>query len=140
MDSSHLILMADAVLLLHVMFVFSVVAGLVLILIGKVFTWSWVRNPWFRITHFGCIAIVVVQSWIGVLCPLTIWEMELRSRAGDIVYTESFLSHWLESILYYQAPAWVFISGYTAFGIIVMASWHWVRPRPFSSPISTSGQ
>lgn len=124
-------LAADAILLVHVMFVSFVVVGLVLILIGKVFSWSWVKNPWFRITHLASICLVVVQSWLGALCPLTTWEMTLRSKAGDVVYTGSFLSHWLEYLLYYQAPAWVFIICYTTFGVMVMASWYWVRPHRF---------
>ncbi len=132
MESSSLyMLAADAILLVHVMFVSFVVVGLVLILIGKVFTWSWVKNPWFRVTHLASICLVVVQSWLGALCPLTTWEMALRSQAGDVVYTGSFLSHWLEYLLYYQAPAWVFVVCYTAFGVMVMASWYWVRPRRF---------
>ena len=132
MESSSLyMLAADAILLAHVMFVSFVVVGLVLILIGKVFSWSWVKNPWFRITHLASICLVVVQSWLGALCPLTTWEMTLRSKAGDVVYTGSFLSHWLEYLLYYQAPAWVFIVCYTTFGVMVMASWYWVRPHRF---------
>ncbi|MCZ6502429.1 MAG: DUF2784 domain-containing protein [Gammaproteobacteria bacterium] len=133
MESSSLynMLAADAILLVHVMFVSFVVVGLVFILIGKVLTWSWVKNPWFRITHLASICLVVVQSWLGALCPLTTWEMTLRSKAGDVVYTGSFLSHWLEYLLYYQAPAWAFIVCYTTFGVMVMASWYWVRPHRF---------
>ena len=130
-SSSTYMLMADAILLVHVMFVSFIIVGLVLILIGKIFAWRWVKNPWFRITHLASICLVVVQSWLGVLCPLTTWEMALRSQAGDVVYAGSFLSHWLESILYYQAPAWAFMVCYSAFGILVVASWYWVRPRRF---------
>ena len=136
MDSSFLsLIVADAILLLHVLFVIFVVLGLVLIFAGKVFAWSWVRNRWFRVTHLVAICVVVVQSWFGVLCPLTIWEMSLRSRAGDVVYSGSFISHWLESLLYFQAPAWVFAVCYTVFGAAVVASWFLVRPRPFRTEI-----
>ena len=130
-SSSFYVLMADAILLLHVMYVSFVIVGFLLILVGKVLTWAWVKNPWFRVTHLVSICLVIVESWLGVMCPLTTWEMALRSHAGDVVYVGSFLTHWLESLLYYQAPAWVFIVCYTAFGIIVIASWYWVRPRHF---------
>ena len=120
---------ADAVLLLHVLFVVFVVVGLVLILAGKLMSWNWVRNWWFRVIHLAAIGIVVLQSWLGVICPLTTLEMYLRGRAGDATYTGSFVSHWLESILYYRAPAWVFAVAYTAFAIVVLMSWIWVRPR-----------
>jgi len=133
MSSDFLFLLAaDTLLFLHVLFVVFVTFGLALIFLGKPFGWSWVRNPWFRIAHLSAIGVVVLQSWVGVICPLTTWEMSLRERAGDAVYSGSFISHWLETLLYYQAPAWVFAVCYTAFGALVVASWFWVRPRGFT--------
>ena len=133
MGSSTLLLFAaDLVLLLHVLLVAFVVFGLLLILTGKVGVWVWVRNPWFRVMHLLAIGVVVVQSWFGALCPLTEFEMALRSHAGDTVYAGTFISHWLDTILYYQAPAWVFVVCYTAFGLVVIGSWFWVKPRSFT--------
>ncbi|MBT8048055.1 MAG: DUF2784 domain-containing protein [Xanthomonadales bacterium] len=123
---------ADALLLIHVLFAAFAIFGLLVILLGGIFSWSWVRNPWFRLAHLTGIAVVVLQSWLGVICPLTTWEMDLRTRAGDAVYTGSFVSHWLEELLYYEAPAWVFIVCYTIFGLLVILSWFWVRPRPMT--------
>jgi len=122
---------ADAILLLHALFVAFVVGGLILVFTGRAAGWSWVRNPWFRVLHVAAIAVVVIQSWLNVICPLTTFEMSLRSRAGDATYTGSFIAHWLETVLYFQAPAWVFMVCYTAFGTLVVASWFWVRPRSF---------
>jgi len=123
---------ADLLLLTHVLFVAFVVFGLVFILVGKFRGWSWVHNPWFRLIHLGGIGIVVLQAWLGVICPLTTWEMALRERAGDTVYAGSFIAHWLETILYYQAPPWVFVAAYSLFGTLVVVSWFWVRPRRFT--------
>ena len=133
MDSLTLLLLAaDLVLLLHLLLVAFVVFGLLFVLIGKALVWHWVRNPWFRGMHLLAIGVVVVQSWSGALCPLTEFEMLLRSRAGDTLYAGTFISHWLEAILYYQAPAWVFVVCYTAFGLVVIGSWFWVKPRLFT--------
>jgi len=130
MESSTIIqLAADAVLLLHALFVVFVVSGLVLVLLGGALGWGWVRLRWFRITHLAAIGVVVVQSWLGVICPLTTLEMALRTRAGESGYPGSFIAHWVEAVLYYQAPTWVFVVCYTAFGALVVASWFWVRPR-----------
>ena len=123
------LLAADALLFSHVLFVAFVVFGLVLVLVGKALDWAWVRNRWFRYAHLAAIAVVVIQAWVGAICPLTTWEMALRERAGGATYAGSFVSHWLETILYYQAPAWVFTVCYTAFGALVVASWFWVPPR-----------
>jgi hypothetical protein len=122
---------ADAILVLHVLFVMFVVFGLVLIFAGKKLSWSWVRNPWFRLIHLLAIGTVVIQAWLGALCPLTVWEMQLRTLAGDATYSGSFIAHWLETLLYYQAPSWVFTLIYTFFGSIVIFSWIFVKPRKF---------
>ena len=120
---------ADAVLYLHAAFVVFVVFGLLLILVGKPLGWSWVRRYRFRLAHLGAIAVVVLQSWLGGVCPLTRWEMALRERAGEATYEGAFIAHWVEGLLYYRAPEWVFVLIYTLFGGLVAASWMWVPPR-----------
>lgn len=124
---------ADLVLLTHVMFVAFVVLGLILILCGGFAKWRWIRNPWFRVTHLAAIGLVVVESWLGVKCPLTTLEDQLRERAGEDVYAGAFIAHWLQTILFYEAPKWVFTLAYTLSGLAVVASWIFFRPRPFRS-------
>jgi hypothetical protein len=120
---------ADSILLIHVLFVVFVVLGLLLIFAGKIFAWGWVHNFSYRITHLVAIGVVVLQSWLGVICPLTVWEMNLRGKAGDSVYEGSFIAHWMHKLLYYRAEEWMFILLYTLFAMLVVASWYWVRPR-----------
>ncbi len=129
-SKTYYLLAADTLLFIHVLFVAFVILGLILILVGKVLSWQWVHNRRFRLLHMLAIAVVVVQSWFGIVCPLTTWEMALREKAGDTVYSGTFISHWLDSILYFTAPAWVFAVCYTIFGLLVVASWVWVRPKP----------
>lgn len=132
MESKLLYLLAaDFLLYLHALVVAFVIFGLLLIFIGKLLSWSWIRNPWFCLVHLLAISIVLIQSWLGLACPLTTWEMLLREKAGDVIYTGAFIAHWLEVILYYTAPKWVFTLCYTIFGLMVLAAWFWVRPRPF---------
>ena len=135
MSASYLIA-ADLIIIVHFLFVAFVVLGLVLVLIGKLRSWSWVCNPWFRLGHAAGVGVVVLQSWLGAICPLTTWEMALRNKAGEAVYSGSFIAHWLETILYYQAPEWVFILVYTLFGGLVAAGWIWVRPVSPRRPAS----
>lgn len=120
---------ADLTLFVHVTVVVFVVTGLVLILAGKNRHWQWVRNMRFRIAHLATIGVVTVQSWFGYICPLTTLEMYLRHRAGDATYTGAFVAHWVEELLYYQAPPWVFALGYSVFGLLVAGSWFWVPPQ-----------
>ncbi|MCG8637719.1 MAG: DUF2784 domain-containing protein [Desulfobacterales bacterium] len=120
---------ADLILFIHALFIVFLVFGLLLIIAGKLLSWSWVRNPWFRLAHLTGIVIVVIQSWLGIICPLTTWEMALRSKAGSIVYAGSFISYWLKRLVYYQAPEWAFVVCYTTFGLLVAVCWFWIRPR-----------
>lgn len=116
-------ILATTILVIHFAFVVFVVFGFALILIGLRSGWSWTHNRAFRITHLAAIAIVVLQAWLGRLCPLTVWENELRRRAGESGYTESFVEHWLRELLYYQAEPWVFTTLYTVFGALVLLVW-----------------
>jgi hypothetical protein len=101
------LLAADAILVMHLLFVAFIVVGLLLIHLGKTRRWFWIRNPWFRLAHVAAIGVVTLQSWFGVLCPLTILEKALRLHACEAVYTGSFISHLLETILYILQSACV---------------------------------
>ena len=108
--------LADAVLSLHVAIVIFVIGGLVLVVAGNLLHWNWVNALWFRLLHLATIAIVVGESWLDITCPLTTLEMWLRERAGATTYEGSFIEHWLQNLLYYDAPPWVFIAAYSVFG------------------------
>ena len=132
-SANYYLFVADFILFIHVAIVVFIIAGQLLITAGKWLAWDWVRNPWFRLVHVMSIGVVLLQSWLGVICPLTIWEAAFRSRAGEAAYEGSFVSYWVSRMLFYEAPAWVFVVCYTAFGCWVGFSWFWVRPRGFGS-------
>ena len=132
-DSAGYQLAADLVLGAHFAFVLFVVLGLVLILLGGVLRWRWVTNPLFRLIHVGAIVYVAIQSWLGKICPLTVWEMNLRRHAQEAAYEGSFIGHWLGVLLYWDLPAWVFNVVYSLFALAVLGAWYRVRPRGFSS-------
>lgn len=129
MSNSSLIYLADGILIIHVLFVLFVVVGLMAIYTGWLLRWQWIRHRVFRILHLLAIGIVVVQSWIGVVCPLTTWEMALSAQAGSETYSGSFIQFWLHQLLYFNAPEWVFVMLYTLFGGLVLLSWFIVRPK-----------
>lgn len=125
-------LAADAILVLHALFVAFVVFGQAAILVGHVSGWRWILNPWFRSLHVLAIGVVAAQAWLGRICPLTTWEMALRERAGrGDTYEGSFVAYWLHRLLFFEAPGWVFTAAYTLFALVVLASWVWIRPRSF---------
>ena len=121
-------LAADLILLTHAVFVAFVIGGFLLIWIGWLCSWSWIRNWWFRVLHLGAIGVVILQAWAGRLCPLTIWENRLRYMAGEVAYEESFIRYWVHELLFYDIPAWIFTLIYTVFGMFVVLTWLVVRP------------
>ena len=120
---------ADAILMLHTFVVIFIVLGLLTIILGGILEWEWVRNRWFRILHLVAIAAVIVQALLGRICPLTLLEMWLRQQAGKLSYEVSFVQYWLQRLLYYDFPLWVFAIAYTLFGLAVVVSWFWILPN-----------
>lgn len=121
-------LLADLVLVLHVLFVGFVVLGLALIALGGWRGWAWVRNRRFRQLHLAAIGFVVLETWIGRICPLTELETFLRKGEGG-GYESGFVAHWLSRLLYVDAPPWAFLLAYTLFGATVVWAWFVVPPR-----------
>lgn len=130
--------LADVVLAAHTLFASLVVSGLGAVLVGGVRGWAWVRNPWLRACHLAAIALVVLESWWGVECPLTTLENLLRTSAGDDAYAGGCIAHWLGRILYHDAPPWVFTVAYTLFGLAVAAAWWWFPPASFGHAASAA--
>jgi hypothetical protein len=122
-------LFADVVLSLHFAVVVFVICGLVLIIAGNASRWFWVNARWFRVAHLGAIGIVIAEAWLGITCPLTTLEVWLRAKAGAATYSVSFIEHWLQGLLFYRAPSWVFVVGYSFFGLLVLATWCYFPPK-----------
>lgn len=122
--------LAFLVLLAHVGIALFLLGGLLSILVGRRFGWLWVRSFRFRLFHLGAVFVVAAESWLGIPCPLTLLENRLRSLGGATPYGGGFIEHWLRSLLYFDAPAWVFTLCYSLFALAVMAAWRLFPPRP----------
>lgn len=123
-------LLADALLVLHFGVVLFVVGGQLVVLIGGPLGWTLVRRFWLRLVHLALMGFIALQTWLGELCPLTVWEQALRARAGQTAYGESFIEHWLSRLLFFEAPWWVFVAAYSAFfALVVFSWWRWPPHR-----------
>lgn len=125
--------LANAVLIAHVGVVFFIIGALLLTLVGAAYKWHWVKNFWFRALHLAGIGYIAMEAWLGIVCPLTTLELWLRGRAGQAVYEGDFIAHWLRQLMFYEAPPWVFIAAYSAFGLLVALAW--VLAPPARPPI-----
>jgi Protein of Unknown function (DUF2784) len=118
-------LLADLLLVLHFSIAGFIVLGLILVWIGALARWSWIRNPWFRYLHLTAIVFVAAEALLGFACPLTIWEDLLRGG----VRPESFIGRWVHRLLYYNAPEWVFTALYSSWAAAALLTLRFVKPR-----------
>lgn len=117
-------LLADVILIFHFLFVLFVVGGLPAIWIGAWLKLDFVRNVWFRVIHLSAILFVVGESLFGIVCPLTIWEDNLRQLDSD----SSFIQRWLHHVLFYEFPERLLTTAYLLFAILIVATFILIRP------------
>ena len=138
-ESSGAVARADVVTILHFGFVAFVLGLLLLILVGWPLRWKWTRNFWLRLLHLMCIEIVVGQGLVGLECPLTSLERDLRGIVRPADYGDSKILHYLEG----ASPVAVFCHNAVLqeipdrnipyvvgpFGLFVLLTWLFVPPR-----------
>jgi len=83
-------LAADAVLLVHLAFVFFVALGAFLVL-------RWRQVAW---VHLPAALWGALIEFSGGICPLTPLEVTLRRAAGDAGYAGDFLEHYIVAAMY----------------------------------------
>ena len=100
--------LADAVVVLHALFVVFVLAGGLLVL----------RHRGVAILHLPAVAWSAWVEFTGSICPLTPLENALRRAAGDAGYSGGFVEHYAIPVLY---PEGLTPQAQIAFGTIVIA-------------------
>jgi len=117
-------MLADVIVVVHLLIVLFVVTGVPLVYLGAARHWVWVRSRRWRLLHLIAIAVIAAESLFGIVCPLTVWEDRLR---GEQIST-GFIERWIDRILFYDAPTWVFTAAYVAFAALVAITWVAVPP------------
>ena len=90
MDPRWLPLAADAVLVLHGLFIAWVLLGGLAVL-------RWPSPAW---VHLPAAAWGVWIEWAGGLCPLTPLEWALREQAGQAGHRGGWVEHYLGALIY----------------------------------------
>ena len=133
MNIALLLILADAVLVAHTALALFLGLGLALIWLGGWLGWGFVRNRRFRVLHLAGMAVVALESVLGIACPLTEVEFALRmaARLGEAaaLYRGGFIAHWLGKILYYDFDERVFLALYLAALGLTLLAWRVVGPR-----------
>lgn len=121
--------LADLVVAFHVAYVSFIVFGELIVVLGALLRWTWVRNLWFRVLHLLAIAIVAAEALASIACPLTVWEDRLRRAAGQDVSDGTFIGRCLHNILFYDLPPWAFTAAYIGFALVVLLTLVLAPPR-----------
>lgn len=88
------IALADAALIIHLLYIGWVV-------FGTIFTR---KRPWLGAIHIATILWGIIAETTSAPCPLTLAENWCEGRAGIMPYPGPFLLHYLEAILYPHVP------------------------------------
>jgi hypothetical protein len=125
-------MLAEVVLVFHFAIVVFIITGVPLMLVGAWRHWAWVRGWYWRVLHLMAILFVAAESLLGIACPLTVWEDVLRGYRPR----RGFLERWIEGLMFFNLPSWVFTLLYTAYAILVAVMWVAIpansRPHPHS--------
>jgi hypothetical protein len=129
-------ILADLMVAIHVCYIAYVVLGQLLIILAAPMKWQWARNPWFRYSHLTAIGIVAYEAIRGLRCPLTVWEEQLRSLAGQAFNgSETFMGRVLHDLMFIEnQPEIFFTTMYIAVLVLVIQSSVMYPPRKFRMP------
>ncbi len=118
------VLAADGMLLIHFAYVGFVVLGLAFIWLGYFAHWKSVRNAKFRVCHVLAMGIVLCESLVGAICPLTEWESALRIKGGAQPYESSFMQEWIYRTMFFDFSEQTFTLIYgVVFALILLTFW-----------------
>jgi hypothetical protein len=106
---------ADAVVVVHLLFIGFVV-------FGSFLTWRWPKVAWAHVPVAGYGALV---EFIGFTCPLTPLENYLRHRAGETGYHGGFIAHYLVRVIYPPGLTRGLQAGLGVLVLLIMVGGYW---------------
>lgn len=83
-------LLADLVVIIHLLFIVFVIAGGLWVLRRQIVMWF----------HLPAVSWVAILEFNSLICPLTPLENNLRHAAGQAGYQGGFIEHYLIPIIY----------------------------------------
>lgn len=122
MFSPHL---ATAVLLIHIFIILFIVGLFFLVPIGYKYNWNWQKSQKLRFFHLILISIVTFETLVGISCPLTVIENNLRG----IYISNSFIDLILQKIVYWEFPTIVFLLLYSLCLFWTILMWFIFPPK-----------
>jgi hypothetical protein len=127
-------LLADAVVVFHLLFIAFAVGGGILVM-------RWRRVMWVHLPAVAWAVLVEAMSWP---CPLTPLENYFRHRGGEAGYPGGFIEHYIWPVIYPEGltdqvqlliGGFVFCVNVAAYAIVVA---RWKRGRAVPPPVAST--
>lgn len=111
-------MLAGVVLSLHLGVIAFNLFGLIAIPLGAWLGWRFVRLAWWRWLHLASMAVVALQAVAGRACFLTLLQGNL---AGASTARTPLIAGFVNHLIYWPLPLWVFAAGYACLFLYVLA-------------------
>lgn len=119
-------LLAEAVLIAHLLVIAFNLFGLIAIPLGGWLGWRFVRVRWWRLLHLGLLAVVALQALAGRACVLTILQ---AAATGGQTRPTPLIMGFVNRLIYWPLPLWAFAAIYVLTLAYALALWRIVPPR-----------
>ena len=130
-------ILAAAILAAHLAIILFNLFGLIVVPLGAICGWRFVRVRWWRLLHLVSLAAVAAQAVFGRACILTIWQAALTGEPGR---PTPLIMGWVNRVIYWPLPLWVFAALYLlVFGYALALLWLVPPAAPHPGPLPASG-
>lgn len=114
-------LLADITVLTHFLWIIFLIFGAL---------WGASNKKWnkpIRVIHISALVFAFIINSLGLYCPLTYLEQWARLKAGSSSYTGSFITYYLEKLIYLNvSPNILFLLTFIlcSFNIYLYIKWY----------------
>jgi hypothetical protein len=114
-------ILAEAILAVHVAIILFNLFGLIVVPLGALCGWRFVRVRWWRVLHLILLGTVALQAVAGRACILTLWQDAVATGAPS---PTPLIMGWVNRMIYWPLPVWVFAALYLlVFGYALALLW-----------------
>ena len=119
-------ILLNVLLVIHFSIMVFIIFMLITVPFGNILKLNFVYNRKIRFLHASLVAFILLETILGLSCPLTVIENILRQH----LLTDSFMSNGLMKLIYWDLSISMFIWLYLFCFLWVIALWFIFPPTP----------
>mgnify|MGYP001241253237 CR=1 FL=1 len=119
------IIFSEIVLLFHFCIFLFMLLSFFFIPIGYYQKWKWVKNRYYRSIHIILMGIILIETILGFMCPLTKLENFLRNDTK----VNSKFAEIIHLIMYWDLSSYQFIILYLLSLLYLLFLWFFFKPN-----------